>query len=510
MSMPELSVIPKPTRTTVREGRVFLTYSAIVVAEEKFFAEDFRRFAGNMLCEGEQTEIVYSLRADKELGDEGYRLVVDNRVDITATSYAGLVYGWQTLKQLVSQFDIDGIAGLPRCEIVDRPRFPYRGYMFDICRHWFDKAEIKRQMDLAVLYKLNVFHLHLSEDQGFRLESERYPRLNEISSHRAETRGDKTPHGGYLTKADVAEIVAYAAERAMEVVPEIDIPGHTSAMIAAYPELSCEGEKIEVETTFGVKKTILCAGNDNTLEFVKNLLTEVAEQFPSNLFHIGGDEAPKDKWSVCPKCLARVEKEGLRDMEDLQGYFTNVVVKHLKSLGKTAIVWNESINSGILDKDVVCQFWQDKKGGAEVKKQANEGRKTIMSPFFSYYLDYPYGMTSLKKAYEFEPNLKGLDENGRNSVIGVETPLWTEFVATEKRADYMVFPRLCAVAETGWTDASAKNYADFEKRLVLNFGLLDSLAVGYAPLADVNPGLLQRMKQMSAFLRVARGKDPIE
>lgn len=505
-----IRILPKPTRVDVKEGYAFVTASAIVVAEHAYLKEDFSRFAEGLLCSGESAEITYALRSDRDLEDEGYRLTIGDRVDVVATSYAGLVYGWQTLKQLLVQFEKNGTARIPNCVITDKPRFAYRGFMLDICRHWFDKEIILRQIDLAVLHKLNVFHLHLSEDQGIRFESERYPRLNEVGSFRKRNGHDgvaafgkeKATYGGYLTKADIAEIVAYGQERAMEIVPEIDVPGHCMGMIAAYPELSCKGEKIEVANTFGVKKTILCAGNDNTIEFVKNLLTEVAEMFPSPWFHIGGDEAPKGEWKACPKCQKRIADEGLKDEEALQGYFTNVVVEHLKTLGKTAIVWNEAINSGILDKQVVCQFWQDKKGGDEVAKQANAGRKTVVSPFFAYYLDYPYGMTSLRKTYRADPLIKGLSEQGKKSVVGVETPLWTEWVSTLARADYLTFPRLCAVAETGWSTGE-KNYEEFESRLAEFLHVLDLYKVTYAPLEDVNPNCFAGLKQVAAFMKNA-------
>ncbi|HRR89400.1 MAG TPA: beta-N-acetylhexosaminidase [Eubacteriales bacterium] len=496
----KFSIIPKPLKITdLGTQKIVIAKNSKIEAINNFLSDELKK-ALSGLSTAEGAAAVKFERTGEPLGEEGYRITADGAVKIQANGDNGLFYGLQTLIQLIKCNIADGAAVFSNFEIVDKPRFAYRGYMLDICRHFFCKDSIIRQIDAIALLKLNKLHLHLSEDQGFRIESEAFSGLNEIGSYRRETVGDGEKHGGYLTKADIKEIVAYAKKRGIDVVPEIDIPGHTTAMLAAFPELSCRGESLEVATKFGIKPDILCAGNEKVYEFVKTLIGEIAGLFPYEYFHIGGDEAPKIRWENCPKCREMLARQKLNNFEELQGYFTNVVIEHLKSLGKTAIVWNESVNSGILDKSAVVQYWKNGSFSKEkVAAEAKSGRSVIVSKFTPYYLDYPYGMTPLKNVYLFEPAM----DFAEGAVIGVESPLWTEYVADDKKIDYMTYPRLTAVAETAWSEKGKKDYAGFKTRLVDFYALLAEKGIAAAPLSETDPPKLKGLISVVKFFKNA-------
>ena len=401
-----------------------------------------------------------------EGGSEDYRLEIDREgCRIEAAAEAGLFWGVRSLEQLLFAFREGPCANLPALLVVDGPRWGYRGLLLDVSRHFFGVEEVKRLIDLASLHKLNAFHWHLTDDQGWRIEIEARPELARLSSRRRETRGDGLRVEGFYTKGQARDVVAYAASRQVTIVPEIDLPGHMSAAIAAYPELGCRGGKLDVSTRFGVHADIACAGKDGTLAFFETVLGEVAELFPGRYFHIGGDEAPKDRWEECPRCRERIRAEGLEDEEGLQGWFMNRIAAFLRARGKEAVVWNEAVYSGSLDAAAVMQYWQEAKGAARSVAAVNGGRRTIVSPLSAYYLSYPYGTTPLRKAYEFDPILPGITEGGARSVIGIEAPLWTEFIADRGRMDYYSFPRLCAIAETAWSAEDRRDYDDFAHRL---------------------------------------------
>jgi N-acetyl-beta-hexosaminidase len=392
--------------------------------------------------------------------------------------------------------------------IKDIPRFEYRGFMFDCCRHFFGKDQIKQFLDVCALHKLSVFHWHLTEDQGWRIQIEKYPKLTEIGSKRAETRGDGVPHSGFFSKADVKEIVDYAAKRYIEVIPEIDMPGHMRAAIAAYPELGCAKKSIDVATRFGVHTEILCGGRDSTYQFIYDVLDEVAEMFPSKFVHLGGDEAPKIEWRKCPDCQKKVEEEGLASVEQLQGYLTNKALNHLKKLGKVAICWNESLHGGNLGENAVIQYWMGPSNGAESVAAANAGRKIIVSKFKPYYLDYPYGMTPLKATYKFEPKMPGFTETGAKNILGVESPLWTEYVENFKQIEYQTFPRLTALSETGWTLPKNKNYKSFMERLPNMKGILSKYGITVVSDKEANPNFFKgKYKTLKFFINLAKPED---
>jgi hexosaminidase len=303
-------------------------------------------------------------------------------------------------------------------------------------------------------------------------------------------------YGGYFTVDEMKEIVAYCAERYITVIPEFDIPGHSSALLHAYPGLSCLGEAVEVKTAQGIYDDILCAGKDETFDVVFDILSDIIEIFPSEYIHIGGDEAPKKRWKNCPHCQERIKAEGLADEEALQGWFTNRIVEFLKSKGRKAIVWNESLRSGIVDESVTVQMWMDKKKLSV--DFANNGGVMINSDFFHYYCDYPYGMTPLNKTYNYNPidrKIKNID-----TVAGVEAPIWTEYIKNFEHLCFMFFPRFTAVAETGWTKPENKNAADFQRRFRSYTALLNEIGINPAPEAEWNPNPVSRLAKTLNFV----------
>jgi hexosaminidase len=413
------------------------------------------------------------------LGPEGYELTVTpERVIIRASQPAGIFYGKQTLQQLLP-------GPIPCLHIEDRPRFPWRGAMLDVARHFFPKEFVKRYIDLLALHKLNTLHLHLTDDQGWRVEIKKYPKLTEVGSWRAETNGDGKRYGGFFTQDDLREIVAYAAERHITVVPEIEMPGHGLAALTAYPELSCTGGPFKVRTRWGVEPDVYCAGNEKTFAFVQDVLDEVLAIFPSKFIHIGGDECPKARWKKCPKCQARMKAEGLKNEHELQSYFIRRIEKHLSSKGRRLIGWSE-IREGGLAKNAALMDWI---GGAV--EGASAGHDVVMSPTSHCYFDYYQsqdkkaepkaigGFIPLSKVYAFEPVPAKLAPQFHKHILGAQANLWTEYIPTPQQAEYMTFPRLCALAEVVWSPAAARNWDDFSVRLTQHLKHLDALKVNY-------------------------------
>lgn len=499
-----MNIIPKIQRVKNSDGK-FMFSASTSINLDKTAKELLMR--NLLLKSGVKNEIIEV--SDSSLKEEEYRIQIGENVTIKSSTNRGTMRAVASLRQLVFNSLQDGVSALDYLEIADAPKFSYRGYMLDVSRHFFTVDTVKKVLDALWLLKLNVFHLHLSDNQGYRLESDVFPHLHEVGGNRAQTRGDGKEIKGYYTKADIAEIIKYADERGIEVIPEIDMPGHTIAMLAAYPELSCGGKEIKVAERFGIMREIMCAGKESVYEFLFKLLDEIAPMFPSKYFHIGGDEAPKFQWEECPDCNAALKKFNLRDMEDLQGAFTNRIVKHLSSLGKTTIVWNESVYSGILDKSVVCQYWSDGKVPLRVFAAADSGRKTIISKFSPYYLDYPYGMFSLKKTYLFDPLMDGMTMAAKDNVLGVESPLWTEYVTDERKLFYQTFPRLVAVAESGWYYGE-KDFDDFKNRLNIFNKNLSSYGVEGASIKESLPNKIKGAAKVAKFFLNAVDKEVLK
>jgi hexosaminidase len=441
--------------------------------------------------------------ADAQLGREGYALdVTAQAAVIRATDQAGLFYGAQTLRQLLppevfATHRVSGVAWtMPGVTITDQPRFPWRGLMLDVSRHFFTKPEIKRLLDEMALHKINTFHWHLVDDQGWRIEIKKYPRLTQEAAWRADV-GFGFPHdattaygpdgryGGFYTQDDIREIVAYAAARHITIVPEIEMPGHSTAALSVFPELSCAGEASGVPTNGGVMHGIYCAGNDASFTFLQNVLTEVFQLFPGQYIHIGGDEVPKDNWKKCPRCQARIKAEGLKNEHELQSWFIRRVEKFINAHGKNLIGWSE-IREGGLAQNAAVMDWIG--GGLEA---AREGHDVVMTPtsfcYFDYYQSRDHGAEPraiggylpLSKVYSFEPVPAGLEAAQVHHILGGQGNIWTEYIPNFKQVEYMAFPRLCAMAEVTWSPQAARNWTDFTNRLATDEQRLDQLGVNY-------------------------------
>lgn len=483
-----MKIIPKPLSITMGKGEfVFSASTALDASLEKYRGElfflDFEK--------GEDNAVIFEM-ADTEFD---YSMVIDDNVKITAGGAEGAFHALMTLKQLIFEYYADGVSNIPKCAIKDKPRYGYRGFMLDVSRHFFGVDTLKRVIDMLALIKMNVLHLHLSDNQGYRVESEKFPLLNKKIGKK-----DGAPTGEFYTIAELKDVVSYCADRFIDVMPEIDIPGHTIDFLAAYPELGCGNEKYEASDNYTIDDRIMCAGKESTYQFVNDLLDEVIDVFPYGYFHIGGDEVPKKRWKKCPDCRAALKREGLENFEQLQGYFTNRISKRLKERGKAPVVWNDALKAGNLDKAAAVQFWNEQNGAKRIRAALEEGRKVIVSKTFAYYLDYTYGMCSLKRSYDYDPSSLNVSEKAKKNIIGVEAPLWTEWVADEKRLFDQTFPRLFAVAETGWS-APGKNYADFEDRLENPLGIMLAYGLDYAPYESWNPGKFKGVFQTMKFFR---------
>ncbi|MCL2512325.1 MAG: beta-N-acetylhexosaminidase [Oscillospiraceae bacterium] len=491
--MSNINVIPVPLKTAMKVGEFILPESASLV---KFVKK----------------------KIDKSVeGDEAYRLeVTPEGIKIAASCERGLFMGWQTAKQLAMTANgtttSPGGVSLPCLETEDRPRFAYRGFMIDSSRHMQAVDELKTMIRAAAFFKFNVFHWHICDDQGFRFESGKYPLLNTVGSWRDGSHFGKIKsaerYGGFYTKDEMREIVDFCGRHYIDVIPEIEMPGHVSAVLASYPEFLCANgnnaadnnitsDKIDVKILPGIFSDILCAGKEGVYEFVCGLLDEVMEVFPSKYIHLGGDEAPKKNWRACPNCQSRIKENSLADEEELQAYFINRVSGYLKSRGKTALTWNESLKSGKLDTEVITQMWMDKEDLCA--NRANGGGNIIISDFFAYYADYPYAMTPLNKTYRHEPIPKKVKKENHGNILGVETPIWTEYVDNFDKMAYQCYPRFAAAAESAWSEPKNKNADDFIKRMKKITPILKKTGVNPALAGEWNPLPHQRASGMIKF-----------
>ncbi|HBS87967.1 MAG: hypothetical protein A2W91_10380 [Bacteroidetes bacterium GWF2_38_335] len=477
----ELNLIPRPQSMTTGTGYfVFSANTSLIF--DKSNAEGMylsRFFAPALKGDGPENSIeLVIVKSPDTLGTEGYLLeITQDFIKISANAKAGLFYGMQTLRQLLPK-EIENQKIIEKFEwkvpcltIADKPVFRWRGMLLDCCRHFMDKEFVKKYIDLLAMLKMNRFHWHLTEDQGWRIEIKKYPLLTEKSAWRTDYQGNK--HGGFYSQEDIREIIDYASERHVEIIPEIEMPGHCKAALASYPEISCTGDPFEVETNWGVHKDVYCAGNENTFEFIENVLDEVIELFPSQYIHIGGDEVPKDRWSACPKCQARIKKEGLKDEKELQSYFIKRVEKYLSSKGKKLIGWDEILEGGLAETATV-QSWRGFEGGIEA---ANSNHYVVMSPAGEVYLDAGEKNTNLKKVYSFNPVPKELSKDKAKYILGSECCMWTESAPQEK-VDRRVFPRILALSEVLWTYHN-RDFEDFRKRLASFYDRLDLMNVDY-------------------------------
>lgn len=442
--------------------------------------------------------ISLNITSEVPVNDEGYVLeVTSNSIDIKAKTAKGIFYGMQTIMQLLpaeieSPTLVNGIAWeIPNVNIKDEPRFPYRGQHLDVCRHFANVDYIKKQLDVLAMFKINKFHWHLTEDQGWRIEIKKYPKLTEIGSKRVE--GDGTVYGPFFyTQDQIKEVVAYAKERFIDVIPEIELPGHGVSALAAYPEFSCTGGPFEVRNIWGVANDVYCAGNDSTFQFLTDVIEEVIPLFESEYFHIGGDECPKDRWKNCPKCQARIKELGLKSdknhsaEEKLQSYFVQRMEKVLLKHNKKMIGWDEILEGGLAPTATVMS-WRGEEGGIAA---ANMGHDVIMTPGDWLYLDRYQedsniepvsigGFAPLEKTYSYEPVPEKIAEDKKAHILGAQANVWAEYMYTPDLMEYMTYPRILALAELNWSAKEKKNYKDFERRLNNQLVRLDMHKINY-------------------------------
>lgn len=426
------------------------------------------------------------------LGNEGYYLDISQDIIlIISISSSGAFYAIQSLRQLLpvdieEQKAIYGYSwNVPCCKITDQPRFRWRGFMLDEGRHFQGEEIVCKTLDLMALHKLNVFHWHLTEDQGWRIEIKNFPRLTEKGSKRIGTANswkiiskpshDRVFYSGFYTQDQIKKIINYASERNINIIPEIDIPGHSTALISSYPQLSCKGKQVKVSPNFGIHKEILCAGKESTYQFLESVFDEISSLFPSPYIHIGGDEVPKSRWKKCPDCQRRIRDHNLEDEKHLQIYFFNRVASFLESESRIAIGWNQ-ITHKDLTKKAIVQFWLGNKNA--LRQFINRGHQVINSDYFHAYLDHSYLLTPLKKAYNFDPGIIGINID---QILGLEALAWTEWIHNQDRLDYQVHPRMSALAETSWSLQKRKAYEGFIIRMGLLLERLDRMKVKYAP-----------------------------
>lgn len=506
-----LQVIPKPAEVIRGNDGPFLItpktpiffISGRIMANVIEFNSLLKQIHGMELpwttevTDANQKLIYLELIKDSLISDEGYQFISQSEfIKITATHRHGLFYGLTTLLQLMQpSLDCDGAFSVPACTINDQPRFKYRGMHLDVCRHYFGKEFIKKYIDLLAIHKLNTFHWHLTEDQGWRMEIKKYPRLTEIGAwrngsmigHYRDHQLDTIRYGGFYSQDDIREIVKYAESRHVTIIPEIEMPGHALAALAAYPEFSCNGGPFEVGKEWGVFDDVYCAGNESTYKFLEDVLTEVCNLFPGKYIHIGGDECPKTRWKSCAKCQKKIKDLGLKDEHELQSYFIQRIEKFLNSKGKQIIGWDEILEGGLAPNATVMS-WRGEQGGIDAATQQHH---VIMTPgeycYFDHYQGNPElepiaigGFTPIEKVYSYNPVPKELSDSLHQFILGAQANVWTEYILNEKHVEYMAFPRATALAEVLWTPEKLKDFDDFQIRLLSHFNLLDKLKVNYA------------------------------
>jgi hexosaminidase len=435
------------------------------------------------------TIILTTAQAPDSLGKEGYRLRIGaQRMVLSAPQPAGIFYGLQTIAQLLptAPGKLPAPVSLPGVEITDKPRHTWRGMMLDAGRYFFSVEDVKKMIDYMVMYKLNTFQWHLTEDQGWRMEIKKYPELTRTSAWRDATivghlndqprQYDGKRHGGYYTQQQVREIIAYAAERYITVIPEIEMPGHSVAALAAYPELSCTGGPFKVSQNWGVHEDVYCAGNEQTFTFLQDVLTEVADLFPSPIIHIGGDECPKVRWKACSKCQARISRENLKDEHGLQSYFIKRIENFLLTKNRNIIGWDEILEGGLAPNAMVMS-WRGITGGVTAAKQHHG---VVMTPRNPAYMDYYQGdpahepltiggLNALRDVYGYDPVPAELSKEEAKYILGSQANVWTEYIPDLKHAEYMMMPRLAAIAEVVWTAPHNKSFDDFAKRMQVEY-----------------------------------------
>lgn len=514
----QLSIVPKPLKAVAVAGSFNLTNKTVIYVENAEARTAAKALTDKLKIDGTilqvndlnntktNDNVIFFLKTDDSaLGTEGYRLsVTPNQINIRANTGQGMFYAIQSLLQLMPS-DIFSTTTLRKkaawkiscAEVEDKPRFGYRGLHLDVSRHFQPVSFVKRYIDLLALHKMNTFHWHLTDDQGWRIEIKKYPKLTEIGSVRKETlignkyelpnKYDGKPHGGFYTQEQIKDVVAYAQERFVTIIPEIEMPGHALAALAAYPELSCDPTKTyEVAKTWGVFEDVFCP-TDKTFDFLQDVLTEVMDLFPSKYIHIGGDECPKEAWKKSAFCQELIKKEKLKDEHELQSYFINRIEKFVNSKGRKIIGWDEILEGGLAANATVMS-WRGTEGGIAAAQQNHD---VVMTPgshcYFDYYQADPEteplgigGLITLEKIYSYEPIPDVLNAEQGKHILGAQGNVWTEYMKTANHIEYMVYPRAIALAEVVWSAKGSRDYSDFITRLSTHLKRLDALKVNYS------------------------------
>ena len=510
------TVIPKPAQEQSGQGAFTVTRKTTIVCDlpdhdllkvAEYLAAQMRRATGFDLPIVDQEHKPKSnsiqLKFVRSAASDSEWYALDARrgnIVLAARKAPGLFYGVQTLLQLLppeiyaNEIQPDVKWTVPSVSMSDHPRFPWRGMHLDVCRHFFPKEFVKKYIDFLAMYKMNTFHWHLTDDQGWRIEIKKYPKLTEIGAYRngsmigpfSDMKFDSIRYGGFYTQEDVREIVAYAASRHITVVPEIEMPGHSLAALASYPWLSCTGGPFEVGKAWGVYDDVFCP-KESTFTFLEDVLTEVCDLFPGKYIHIGGDECPKVRWKTCPHCQALIKNEGLKDEAGLQSWFIRRIERFLNGKGRQIIGWDEILEGGLAPNAAVMS-WRGTEGGITAARQHHH---VVMTPgshcYFDHYQGNPKneplaigGYTPVEKVYRYEPVPPALSRRERPYIMGAQGNLWTEYITTTRHVEYMALPRMAALAEVLWTPAKGRNYRNFQKRLIRHFKALDQMKVNYS------------------------------
>lgn len=500
----QISIIPEPVKLTTTPGHFTITRNTPIVLEGAGFNNtiDFLNTYLQQLY-GFQLKISkkkvaggihFNFKKIDNAAEGAYKMdVTTNGISIIGEHENGIFYAVQTLLQLMP-VEKSAALNIPLVSIYDYPRFAYRGMHLDLSRHFFPVEFVKKYIDYLALHKLNYFHWHLTDDQGWRIEIKKYPKLTSVGGFRNGTiigrypgkGNDSIYYGGYYTQDQIREVVAYAAKRYITIVPEIEMPGHASAALTAYPWLGCTGGPYHVQQTWGVFNEVFCAGNDSVFTFLQDVLDEVIPLFPGKYLHVGGDECPKESWKKCPKCQQRMKALQLKDEHELQSYFIQRMEKHVNSKGKIMIGWDEILEGGLAPNAVVMS-WRGEKGGIEAAKQKH---KVIMTPSSHVYFDYSQsknedsvtigGYIPIEKVYSYEPVPKELTDEEATYVLGAQANLWTEYIHYPSKVEYMIFPRLSALSEVQWSQKDKRNWSNFEKKLMIQLKRYDLMGINYS------------------------------
>ena len=530
----EIAIIPKPQNLIKKQGDFLIENSVAITADESLFSVSSylvkylsEEIGISLNPKSSNNQIILSVNSNIE-NDEGYTLSVNSdEIKIEAKNEKGAFYAVQSLMQLFPiTTEKNKSIKIPALSIEDSPRFKYRGMHLDVGRHMYSVDFIKKYIDMMARLKLNTFHWHLTEDQGWRIEIKKYPKLQEIAAFRKETlighysdqphKFDGEPYGGFYTQEQIKEIVAYAQERHITIIPEIEMPGHSTAAIAAYPELGCFNKQVEVATKWGVFEEIYCP-TETTFKFLEDVIDEVVNLFPGKYIHIGGDEAPKTRWKNCSYCQKLIKEKGLKDEHGLQSYFIQRMEKYINSKGKQIIGWDEILEGGLAPNATVMS-WRGTKGAIEAAK---EGHDVVLTPTSHSYFDYYQsdndneplaigGFLPLEKVYSFEPIPTELNKEESKYVLGAQGNVWTEYMPSSKNVEYMAFPRMIALSEVTWTQPKHKDYEDFIGRLESYHKRLDHWNINYANhIYEVKGNLINTDGKLTFELNTVSNSYPI-